>query len=130
MTDPAAPAPPTETSDADDRGSLDVRVRAVQHIIEAIALDVPGSIAHSTALDKVRRAGAPSARVALQRGSARVHVDVAAVWPAALSDIATQVRDAVLSEAPRLSGVHIRSCDVTIRTVGAAEADQPERKVQ
>lgn len=131
MTDQAtARTPAPVASDAADRGRLDVRTKALQHIVERLALAVPGSVTHESVMDKVRGAGAPHASVTMEGRSARVHVDVAAVWPARVTELAAGVRDAVLREAPRIAGVTIRSCDVSVRTITPAEADQPPRRVQ
>lgn len=125
-----ARTPVPVATDAADRGRLDVRTKALQHIIERLALTVPGSVTHESVMDKVRGAGEPHASVTMEGRSARVHVDVAAVWPARVTELAAGVREVVLREAPRIAGINIRSCDVIVRAITPAEADNPPRRVQ
>ncbi len=112
----------------DERGNLEVRVTAIEHVVERAALDTPGTVAHHTALGRLRGSNTPRADITMQGRSARVAVEVACVWPCRISEIATRVRDTVRAEAARITGVHIQSVDVTIYTVNAADLDQPERR--
>lgn len=128
MTDnPAAASAPTEAA---ERGTLDVRIKALQHIVERIALGVHGSVAHETVLGRLRGNGTPNATVTMEGRSARVHIDVAVTWPCRVAEIAQDVRDTVLREATRLSGVDVRTVDVTVQTLTREDANQPERRVQ
>lgn len=113
---------------AEERGTLDVRVKAIQHVVERAVLDTPGTVAHRTALGRLRGSNTPRADVTMQGRSARVAVDVACVWPCRIADIATQVRDTVCIETARITGIHVQSVDVTIHTVDTTEIDQPERR--
>lgn len=112
----------------DERGNLEVRVTAIEHVVERAALDTLGTVAHHTALGRLRGSNTPRADITMQGRSARVAVEVACVWPCRISEIATRVRDTVRTEAARITGVHIQSVDVTIHTVNAADLDQPERR--
>lgn len=112
----------------EDRGTLDVRVTAIRRIVERACLDVPGTVAHATALGRVRGTNSPHAVVRVQGSSARVQVRVACVWPAPMSAIAVQVRDAVLRETPRLSGVPVATVDVTAYAVDPSDTDTSKRR--
>jgi len=115
----------------EERGTLDVRTRAIQHLVERVALDTPGTVAHRTTLGRLVGSGSPRARVTMDGRRARVDVDVAAIWPCRAADIATTVRERVLDEAARLSGVLIRAVDVTVHVIAPEAADEPEtRRVQ
>ena len=120
---PPPVVPPEEPSgpqlvaaDPAERGTLDVRTKAIQHIVERAVLDTPGTVAH-----QARWASSSAPRRPRDRHDAGPprprQVDVAAVWPAPVTRIATDVRDRVMHEAARLSGVFIRTVDVTVHVV-------------
>jgi uncharacterized alkaline shock family protein YloU len=110
-----APAPPAEA-----RGQLSVRAQALQHVVESVALEVPRVRRTSGSLAGVR-SGTPHASVHVRGTTARVDLDVAVAWPAPVSEVAAQVRAAVLDRASELSGVRITSVDVTVTVSGTDE---------
>lgn len=115
----------------DERGTLDVRTRAVQHVVEQIALQTPGTVARSSVLGRLCGAQLPRAEVTRQGGSARVSLDVGARWPCRVSEIAASVRDSVRTEAARMTGVHVTSVDVTVHTLSESDlSPETERRVQ
>ncbi|WP_167736735.1 Asp23/Gls24 family envelope stress response protein [Nocardioides sp. 1609] len=114
----------------DERGTLEVRVRAIQHVVEQTVLSTPGTVAHRTALGRLRGSNSPRADITMQGRSARVAVDVACVWPCHVAGIAARVRDTVRAEAARITGVHLHTVDVTVHTLGPAEVDQERRRVE
>lgn len=128
--EPDRAAPQLLRSDPAERGTLDVRTRAIQHIVERAVLDTPGTVAHRGTLGKLIGTGSPRATITMEGRRARVDVDVAAVWPCPVTRIATDVRERVLREGARLSGVFIRTVDVTVHLVGADDVDQQSRRVQ
>ncbi len=107
---------------------LDVRTKAIEHIVERVVTETPGTVAHRTTMRSLRGSNLPRAAITMHGGSARISVDVACVWPSPLAEIAARVRDAVLREAPRMAGAHVRSVDVRIHAVGAADQGQSERR--
>lgn len=115
-------------SGVDERGSLDIRTKALQHVVERVVLETPGTVAHASTLGRIRGAYTPKAEITRQGRAARVAVDVACVWPCRVADIATAVRDGVRAEASRMTGVHLVSVDVTIRALSASDLDQGERR--
>jgi len=133
---PLTSAPETGTSTGtgsqqiapSERGILDVKTKAIQHIAEKAVLEIPGTVAHHSALGQFVGGGSPKANITMEGKRARVELDVAAVWPCNVTQISTDVRDRVLSEAARLSGVFIRTVDVTIHMVDAADTGNRERK--
>lgn len=114
----------------EERGVLDVRTKALQHIVERAALEAQHTVVHSSLLGRLRGADWPSASVTMHGRSARVEVDVACVWPAPVAQIAAEVRDTVLREATRISGVHIRSVDVTVHAITPDSSGAPTRRVE
>ncbi|MFE6509195.1 Asp23/Gls24 family envelope stress response protein [Nocardioides sp. NPDC057764] len=129
------PVRPTHLMDADseapdpaeDRGTLDVRNKALQRIIEHAALKVPGTVAHRSALGRVTGSAFPKADITAEGRAVRVKLDVAMAWPGSVSRIATAARDAVRQEAFRLSGIEIRSVDVTVHAVDPSTEDTGRR---
>ncbi|MFE6650002.1 Asp23/Gls24 family envelope stress response protein [Nocardioides sp. NPDC057772] len=121
----------TETADpTEDRGTLDVRNKALQRIIEQVALKVPGTVAHRSALGRVTGSAFPKADITAEGRAVRVKLDVAMTWPGNLTRVATAARDAVRQEAFRLSGIEVRSVDVTVHAVDTSAADDTGRRVE
>lgn len=112
----------------DERGTLDIRTKAIQHVVERVVLDTPGTVAHRTTLGRLRGAYTPKAEITRQGNGARVQVDVACVWPCRVSAIAAAVRDGVRRETARMTGVALLSVDVTIHTLSESDLDQSERR--
>ncbi|GIM65853.1 hypothetical protein Pve01_95600 [Planomonospora venezuelensis] len=104
----------------ESRGSLNVRAQALQHIVESVALEVPGVHLVDGGLAGVRP-GSPRASVRVRGTSARVQIEVACRWPAPVSRIAADVRRHVLDRASELSGVRLASVDVTVGLDGTDE---------
>jgi uncharacterized alkaline shock family protein YloU len=101
----------------ESRGSLNVRAQALQHIVETVALEVPGVHRLDGALGGVR-SGSPRASVRVRGTTARVQLEVACRWPAPVTRVAADVRSHVLDRASELSGVRLASVDVTVRLAG------------
>ncbi|NYE34971.1 putative alkaline shock family protein YloU [Nocardioides cavernae] len=112
----AAPAPATPAA-PESRGNLSVRAQALQHVVESVALEVPGVVRTEGGLPGVRPS-TPRASVRVRGTSARVTVEVACRWPAPVTRIAAEVRDHVLDRASELSGVRLGTVDVTVRIAG------------
>jgi uncharacterized alkaline shock family protein YloU len=132
-----ATEPDPSTVPAAERGTLDVRTKALEHLVEAAALQVRGIVKPQRSLTGIGTlgslgslvgGGAPSASVSLDGRGARVEVDVAAAWPCRASVLAADVRLRVLEEVTRLSGIPIRTVDVTIHLVDPEDVDHTERR--
>jgi len=104
----------TPAAPAEERGTLEVRASALEHIAQRAAEQITGTVAQSSAMDRLRGKGYPHASVTVQRSRAWVKLDVAASWPCPVTELATRVRDHVLAETTRLSGLDVRSVDVNI----------------
>ncbi|MFD4327540.1 Asp23/Gls24 family envelope stress response protein [Nocardioides sp. NPDC058538] len=114
----------------EDRGTLDVRNKALQRIVEHIVLRVPGTVTHRSTLGRITGMALPKAEITTEGRAARVKVDIAMAWPGNISQVATTVRDTVRQEAFRLSGIQIRSVDVTVHAVDPSASDDTGRRVE
>ncbi len=110
------------------RGRLTISDTAVQHLAEGLARGVRGTVTHTSMLRKLGGRAFPRAQASVRGERVWVSLDVAATWPCAAGRIAEQVRDRVLTEAGRLTGLAIETVDVTLHVV---DAEPPEtRRVQ
>ncbi|GAA4672033.1 Asp23/Gls24 family envelope stress response protein [Nocardioides nanhaiensis] len=128
LTAPGPVHAPRELAPPEDRGSLEVRLKAIRHVVERVALQTPGVVRHSTVLGRVSGGGSPHADVTMRGRSARIALRVAVVWPAPVTAVAAEVRDAVRSEAARLTGVHVETVDVEVYAVSDDDIDEPTRR--
>ena len=115
---------------AEERGTLDVKSKAVTHIAERAAGEVEGTVTNATTVQKATGRGYPHASVRLDRNRAWVDLDVAVTWPAPVAKIAAQVRDTVSRRTTELSGLDVRRVDVTVHVVTQSEDTTPARRVQ
>jgi len=110
---------------AAERGDLDVRDRALARIVEHAATSVPGSVRHSSTLDKLRGRSHPHADVQVQGSRAWVDLEVAATWPCLATELVESVRGTVLNETRRLSGLDVMRVDVRLHLVDPDRVDEP-----
>lgn len=122
-----APARPPEQDGA--AGSLTVAHRVVRKVVEQTARTVPGVTVRTGTLDSLRGLSSPHADVRMTGGSATVQLTVDALWPCDLTGVAARVRDTVLEQTPRLTGIDVHTVDVQIRAVTPGD-DARGRKVQ
>lgn len=121
----------TEPADpGEDRGTLDVRNKALQRIVERVALQLPGTVAQSSTLGRIAGTALPKADITAEGRAVRVKLDIAMIWPGNVSRVATAARDAVRQEGFRLSGIQIRSVDVTVHAVDPADVEDTGRRVE
>jgi uncharacterized alkaline shock family protein YloU len=116
---------------AADRGTLEVRTKALQHVVERATLEVPGTVVQHRTLGGVLGSGTPRASVSVRGGRARIDVTVACRWPAPVARIAEDVRSRVSERAAALTGVQVLSVDVTVQAAsGAASDERQDRRVE
>lgn len=118
MTDTIAPS---TTTPPDERGTLDVRTKALEHLVAHAALQVPGCVARPAGIHRLARS-LPSASVTFRGSVAIAELHAAATWPCRVQELATEIRESVRAEASRLSGTDIGRVDVTLHVVSADEA--------
>ncbi|NYI78401.1 Asp23/Gls24 family envelope stress response protein [Nocardioides panzhihuensis] len=121
---------PEPADQAEDRGTLEVRNKALQRIVELAALRLPGTVAQSSKLGRITGMALPKADITAEGRAVRVKLDVAMIWPGNVTRIATAARDTVREEAFRLSGIEVRSVDVTVHAVDPTAADDTGRRVE
>ncbi|MEU6137518.1 Asp23/Gls24 family envelope stress response protein [Nocardioides sp. NPDC047086] len=114
----------------EDRGTLDVRSKALQRIVEHIVLQVPGTVTHRSTLGRITGMALPKADITTEGRAVRVTLDIAMAWPGNIAQVATAVRDTVRREAFRLSGIQVRSVDVTVHAVDPSASDDTGRRVE
>jgi uncharacterized alkaline shock family protein YloU len=121
VADAAVPA----AAPAAERGRLEVRTKALAHIAEQAALEVPRTVSRRTTLGLLGTT-TPKATVSVHGDTARVEVSVACTWPAPLARVADEVRTRVAEQVAHLAGLTVTSVDVTVGAV-APEPDTDDR---
>ncbi len=113
------------------RGTLDVRVKALERVVEEVVRQTPGTVSHTSTLRRIVGGATPSASTTVHAGAARIEVRVSCAWPCDVTAIAADVRDRVLLEAPRMTGVEVRTVDVVVEVVSPDDLDDlATRRVQ
>ena len=85
-------------SDAATRGTLDVRVAALEHLAEHAATEVDGTVAYQSGLNKLRGRGYPHAQVSARGPASWITLDIAVAWPSSVEQVAAAARDHVRTE--------------------------------
>lgn len=105
----------TTPVDPAERGTLDVRAPAIVHTIEQMVLEVESVVRRSSRAGL--GSGYPKASVTLHGSWASAEVEVTAAWPTRVDRVAEQVRGLVIDRVEPLTGVQIRTADVTVTLV-------------
>lgn len=122
-------------ADPSDRGTLELTPRVVTRIAEQTALQVRHVVRRSEGLNRLVGRSLPRVSASIDRDRVRLELDVAVHWPCPLEEVAVEVRDHVAAETARLTGLNVRSADVTLHAV-ADDADssdaatEPTRRVR
>lgn len=117
-------------TDPDTRGTLDVRIAAIEHLAQHIAGEVDGTVPYRSGIDKLRGRGLPHAQVTAQGPSSWITLDIAVAWPSAVEHVAAAARERVRTETSRLSGSDVRRVDVTVHVISADQDNAPQKRVQ
>lgn len=107
---------------AADRGSLSLAPRAVTKIAELTALQVKHVVRSSEGIGGLVGRGLPRVSAAIDRDRVRLTLDVAVEWPSPVEAVAADLRRHVAEETGRLTGLIVRSTDVTVHAVSPADA--------
>lgn len=116
--------------DVEQRGTLDIRTSALEHLVEHAVSEVPGTVRYRSGLDKLRGRGYPHADVDVRGSTTCIRLEIAIVWPTAVEDIATRARDRAREQTARLSGTDVRRVDVTVHVLSPDQVDTTGRRVQ
>lgn len=107
-----------------ERGTLDVRGRAVVRIAEIAATRVTGVERVDGGL---AGRGLPRAEATVHQGRVRATVDAATRWPTPIADVAVRVRSAIETELARTSGLEVESIDVRLQYLSPDSAARSRR---
>ncbi|MBF4161660.1 Asp23/Gls24 family envelope stress response protein [Nocardioides acrostichi] len=109
----------TDLAPAAQRGSTEIRPRAVEAVVAETARRTPGTVVRRRRVPGLPgpRGGDPAVEVTMHGPVARVRVDVHVAWPAPLARVAADVRGRLADEASRLAGLEFRTVDVTVHAV-------------
>ncbi len=99
------------------RGTTTIADKVVQKIASVAAGEIGAVTDTRSRWASVVRRGLPRATATVAGGSARITVDVAAIWPSPLSAVAAKVRDQVTHQVSSLTGIEVVAVDVTIADV-------------
>lgn len=111
--------------EAGGRGSLVLRDRAVERIVEAAVLEVDGVLRHADTLERVTGRSLPRVDVVVAGNRVRASVEVATRWPASLADVAARTRDGVARALADFAGLTVDAVDVHVAQL---PTDIPERR--
>jgi uncharacterized alkaline shock family protein YloU len=113
-----------------ERGTLELAPRAVTRIAEQTALQVRHVVRRSEGLERLVGRSLPRVSATIDRDRVRLELDVAVRWPCPLEDVAVEVRDHVAAETARLTGLNVRSADITLHAVTDDSGDDADRRVE
>lgn len=118
-------------ADPSDRGALHVRDKVLEQIARLAALEVDDVTEHSTGLGRLTGGNLPKVDARTSGNHVRASVDIATIWPAALTETSATVRDHVRDQLARLSGLEVDTVDVSVvAVVPPSTAAAPRRRVQ
>lgn len=103
--------------DPAERGTLEVRDRAVTNIVIAAALRCAGVHRHGTGLGKLAGRELPRAHVDVAGDHVRAGVDIAVQWGLRLGDVTAATRRAVHDALSTQSGLTVDGVTVHVATV-------------
>lgn len=123
----AAPSddPPSTRPDPGERGSLELRDRAVERIVEAAVLEVDGVLRHADTLERVTGRQLPRIEVVVAGNRVRASVEVATRWPTPVAEVAARTKDGVARSLAHLAGLTVDAVDVHVAFIST---DVPERR--
>ena len=119
----------TTLTDPAERGRTVIGDAVLEHIAVHAAGEISGVVKTGSALDKVIGRRYPKADAQVAGTRARVHVEIAVLWPCPLAEVTARVRDTVATRLTELTGLTIDAVDVTAATV-IHEQPPTTRRVQ
>lgn len=115
----------------EDRGSLELKTKALSHLAQHAATEVSGTVRSGNAVRRTLGRDYPRASARMDGAQASIDLDVAVRWPAPVAQIAQRTRDLVLQRTRDLAGIDIRRVDVTVHVVTDDDTTTTEtRRVQ
>ncbi|MGL4743308.1 MAG: Asp23/Gls24 family envelope stress response protein [Dermatophilaceae bacterium] len=123
----ADPAP--EADLVAERGRTVIEDRVVQRLAQQASLEVPGVVPDGSGLDKIVGRALPEVSVTVAGHRTRISVEVAAVWPAPLADLAAAVRQHVAETVQVLTELDVDAVDVEVARL-VRGPQPPERRTR
>ncbi len=118
----ADPGTLTRPAEPDERGTTTIADRVVERVASIAASEVEAVTQARSGWASAVRRSLPRASATVAGSTARISVDVAAVWPTPLSSLAAEVRDHVSAQVTALTGVEVLAVDVSVADVVRAQA--------
>lgn len=112
VLDEAAPV-----TDAGDRGSLQVRGRAIEHLVEAAVLTTPGVRRHGKALSGLIGHDLPRVDAVVAGDHVRTEVAIAAEWGRPLAALAADARSRITTALRDHAGLVVDGIAVHVAAV-------------
>jgi uncharacterized alkaline shock family protein YloU len=104
-----------------ERGRLDIRDRAVEHLVAAATLTAPGVHRHGSGIGRLVGRELPRVTVDVAGDHVRATVEVAATWGQHLATVAAAVRDAITRTLATDGGLVVDG--VTVHVAAIIEPD-------
>ncbi len=114
-------------TDPGDRGSLQVRDRAIEHLVEAAVLTTPGVRRHGRALSNLVGHDLPRVDAVVAGDHVRAAVQVAAEWGRPLAALSADARGRITTALRDHAGLAVDGVTVHVAAVLPPSA---ERKVR
>ncbi|KKF01862.1 Asp23/Gls24 family envelope stress response protein [Mycolicibacterium obuense] len=114
-------------TDPGDRGSLQVRDRAIEHLVEAAVLTTPGVRRHGRALSNLVGHDLPRVDAVVAGDHVRTAVQVAAEWGRPLAALSADARGRITTALRDHAGLAVDGVTVHVAAIVPPSA---ERKVR
>lgn len=125
MADPATPLEPASAPEPGDRGRTAIAPKAVERLAVGATREVDAGTSVRRGLTGLLGGRLPRADAVVAGATSRVSVEVAAVWPESLPELALRVREHVRERVATLSGMDVTAVDVTVAEVVHRTASGP-----
>ncbi|KMO72814.1 hypothetical protein BST22_21445 [Mycolicibacterium chubuense] len=116
VLDAAAPV-----TDPGDRGSLQVRGRAIEHLVEAAVLTTPGVRRHGKALSGLIGHDLPRVDAVVAGDHVRTEVEIAAEWGRPLAALAADARSRITTALRDHAGLVVDGITVHVAAIVTPE---------
>ncbi|KGI66753.1 alkaline shock response membrane anchor protein AmaP [Mycolicibacterium rufum] len=108
-------------TDPGDRGSLQVRGRAIEHLVEAAVLTTPGVRRHGKALSGLIGHDLPRVDAVVAGDHVRTEVEIAAEWGRPLAALAADARSRITTALRDHAGLVVDGIAVHVAAVVTPE---------
>nr|WP_269327477.1 Asp23/Gls24 family envelope stress response protein [Kineosporia mesophila] len=113
--------------DPAQRGDLSIADRVVEQVAVLATRQVPGVAVTGSGLERAVGRQFPRAQAHVAGRRARLVIQVAVIWPAALPEVTAAVRDSVHERVSTLVGMHVDAVDVSVVKIVHTQTHQDRR---